>query len=667
MKMKMNTEMNMEMSRGVKAPFFLVATLMALAASTLHVHGQEVERDLQRMPSPAMHVANLASVQGVRGGGGQLSLPFFDDFASPTYAIDAPTPELVRWVDASARRTTTLAINPPTVGCATLDGLNANGYPYYFQPDAIGWADTLTSRAIDLGSYLPDDDLHLVFQFQGGGRGNAPDENDSLVVEFLAPAGGSNGWSQVWSATGAAMDTFALAFIPITDLIHLQSGFQFRFRNYGSLAGHTDLWHVDYVFLDDNISPDNFIFFEVAFTEPKHTLLETFHAMPWTHYLTDPAGFMADSTSTAHRNLSSLQADNVTAGIVVKDLGTGDVETLENPFSTTVVSPFLPFNVPYYIQEGNATISPSDFAFSAPGNDSCATFEVSFYEDNIGILYQDRIGVANNDSMVFTQEFSNYYAYDDGSAEKAYGLTAAGGKLAMRYDIAMADTLYGLAIHFTPYYDNMQNNNFLLRAWEDDGGMPGEEIGNNYSFHYPTYIEEGSDLFAYYAFDQPMPVEGTIHVGLVQEAAFSLNLGLDKNTDFNASHVHYQLGLGAAWVASTLVGTVMVRPVFKAGKSEVWLDVADLPSPSVPWADSAEPSWLIAPNPAVGQLRILTPPRGASTMLSVFDCGGRLVRSLVAGAGHSPLHMSVGDLPRGLYTLRLQSNGATSSQRLILQ
>jgi hypothetical protein len=660
--MKMKTQ-------GVKFPAALLPVLLLLGATfslpQSLVQAQELERDLQFRP-----VVNQAAHQvfdEAARGGGQLSLPFFDDFASPTYAIDAPTPELVRWVDASARRTTTIAINPPTVGCATLDGLDAGGYPYYFQADASGWADTLTSRAIDLSSELPDDNVHLVFQFQGGGRGNAPDENDSLVVEFLAPAGGVNGWSQVWSTTGAAMDTFALAFIPVTDLSHLQSGFQFRFRNHGSQAGHTDLWHVDYVFLDDNVSPDNFNFFEVAFTESEHTLLETYHAMPWTHYLTNPDGFMADSVSTSHRNLSSLQADNVTAGIVVRDVETDATETMENPFSITVVSPQAPFSVPYYIQEGNATIDPNGFAFSAAGNDTCAAFDVSFYQDNIGILFQDRIGVPNNDSIVFTQEFDNYYAYDDGTAEKAYGLTAAGGKLAVRYDLAMADTLHGLAIHFTPYYDAMHNNNFLLRVWEDLGGMPGEEMGDNYLFHYPTYFTEGGDLFAYYAFDQPMEVEGTIHVGMVQEAEFSLNIGLDKNTDFNNSRVHYMLGLGADWVGSTIEGTVMIRPVLKAGKSEVWTGIADLEPATNAAEASAVPSWTIAPNPARTQITVLAQPSNVASQLSLFDISGRLVRSLETAAGRSPLPMQIGDLPRGLYTLQLQLGASTSSKRVILQ
>ena len=40
-------------------------------------------------------------------------------------------------------------------------------------------------------------------------------------------------------------------------------------------------------------------------------------------------------------------------------------------------------------------------------------------------------------------------------------------------------------------------------------------------------------MFAYYEYDDPIPVEGTVHVGMVQEMDLSLNIGLDKNTDYN--------------------------------------------------------------------------------------------------------------------------------------
>ena len=634
---------------------------LLLTAVCASVSAQEVERDLLCVPV----AQDGAPVPNLRRGGGNMSLPFFDDFASPTFAGEEGPIELVRWSDGSARRTATYAMNAPTVGQATLEGLRSDGFPYAFNEDATGWADTLTSVPINLAGRTPEDNIFLTFFYQGGGRGNAPDENDSLVVEFLAPDGGELGWSQVWSATGADMDTFAVAAVAVDQLIHLQDGFRFRFRNHGALAGNVDLWHIDYVLLDDNLNPDNLGYFEVAFTDPRHTLTAPYSIMPWSHYLSDPASFMLDSMVTDHRNMSAFQADNVTCGLKVRNVTTDATEDYLNPFSLTSVPPSSVFNEQYYIQEpyienGVVLVEPSGFAFSDPGNDTAATFEVSLYENSIGILEQERVGVPDNDSLVFTQVFRNEYAYDDGTAEKAYGLTTGGGKLAVRYDLAVPDTLHGLAIHFTPYYNEQSNLNFLLRAWSDDDGVPGDELGENYVFHQPQYFTDGHDVFAYYTYDDPIPVEGTVHVGLVQEAEFSLNVGLDKNTDFNFSRVHYQLGLGAEWTLSTIEGTVMIRPVLQAGVEDVFTAVDAVTM-------EAQAAIAVWPNPAADALTISADERMQPRRILMVDMTGRTLMETLWTPGAQQMQLGVSDQQRGAYLLLVEDiQGALYTRRILL-
>ena len=99
-------------------------------------------------------------------------------------------------------------------------------------------------------------------------------------------------------------------------------------------------------------------------------------------------------------------------------------------------------------------------------------------------------------------------------------------------------------------------------------------------------------MFAYYAYDDPIPVEGNIHVGLVQGSEAMLNFGLDKNTNANAGQLHYQLGLGGAWLNSEIEGTVMIRPVMRADLLDSWVGIcrgcsvsnpACVPQSSVTW------------------------------------------------------------------------------------
>jgi hypothetical protein len=572
-------------------------------------------------------------------GGGVISLPFFDDFSTPSFS-DAPAEipqELHRWEAGSARITQTYGLMPPTIGVATLEGLDREGYPYSFNgANPSGWCDTLTSLPINLAGYTAESGVHLVFWFQGGGRGNAPDVGeDELVLEFKAPGtGGEEFWTEVWSTTERSTTEFTRAIVPVTEQIHLQSGFQFRFRNYGALSGNVDMWHIDYVFLDDNIDPEVFdIASEVAFVEPEYTFLRQYSRMPWTHFIANPALHMLDSTTTLHRNFSGTQADNVTGGFRVSY--EGSIASYANTFSNTFVAPYEVFNTGYYVND-----APNNFAFDPTVNDTCATFEVSLWESSIGLLHTEKVGVLDNDSIRFDQVFLNDYAYDDGSAEKAYALTAAGGKVALRYALAEADTLLGLAIHFTPYYDNASLETFLLRAWADDAGIPGEELGQNFFMHTPMYFTDGYDVFAYYPYDEPIPVSGVVHVGLVQTANTLLNFGLDKNSSANIGNLRYQLGLGGEWLASGIEGTVMIRPVLRAGKQEVWTGIA-------PAVSAAAAGLKVFPNPTSGLLQVEMPAAGDWV---VYHASGA-----VQARGHATSERWTLDAqgwPAGVYLLR---------------
>ena len=78
-----------------------------------------------------------------------LSLPFFDDFANNPNAYH---PNCAKWQDNHAFINDNMAFAPPSIGTATLDGLDPGGRPYDKTADPNGAfpADTLTSQLIDL-------------------------------------------------------------------------------------------------------------------------------------------------------------------------------------------------------------------------------------------------------------------------------------------------------------------------------------------------------------------------------------------------------------------------------------------------------------------------------------------------------------------------------------
>tara|TARA_B110000444_G_scaffold243049_1_gene260964 strand:- start:3002 stop:4960 length:1959 start_codon:yes stop_codon:yes gene_type:complete len=578
---------------------------------------QEIERDLFFIPSSQDKFSSL-DIEAVRGGSPPMALPFLDDFAWPSSFEESgiDRPELVRWDSSPVRRTNTFAINPPTIGVATLDGLDAGGYPYQFNStDAHGWADTLTSRQLLLGGMTAADGVMLSFLYQGGGLGNAPDPGtDSLIVEFKSIGSEGNIWTRVWGQDGSEMTTFNQVSIPVNEGIYLHNSFQFRFRNYGTLQGNADLWHIDYVYVAENgatgAPPE-----ELAFQEPAYTLLRSFSSMPWTHYSSNPSFFMKDTLIVQNNNFGSGSDNQEFTGITLR-LESPDILPIPytNQFIENVSVPVGPFSTEFLANLLNELGSPSDLIYDVSLSDSTATFEVSIWEEEIG-FYTDQSQVFDNDSIGFRQVFDNYYSYDDGTAEKAYAIDAVGGQIAVRYPLAIADTLDGVAIHFTPFYDNAEQETFVLKVWSDDidmPGFPGNLIDTMYQFHNPYYFTEGYDMFAYYPLDNPIPVSGVIHVGFIQQNVARLNVGLDKNTNSNVGNLHYKLGVGNEWAESSISGSLMIHPVLRAGK-ELIVSTEDIGAP----IEVKELASSLVPNPTTTHVHFIAQEALSWTLYSM--------------------------------------------------
>jgi hypothetical protein len=636
--------------------YFLIIFISSLSATV--VMSQEVERDLRFMELNP-HNRNTSDVNIRGGGSAPMGLPFLDDFAWPSSFEESgyDRPELVRWDSSPVRRTSTFAINPPTIGVATLDGLDEGGYPYAFSSnDPHGWADTLTSRKILLGGITADDDVILSFWFEGGGIGNSPDlGEDTLVVEFKSIGLEGDIWTRVWSNDTITTDEFIQVTIPIQDGVYLHNSFQFRFRNYGSLEGNVDLWHIDYVFVAENGATGN-PQEELAFLYPAHTLLRNFSAMPWTHYTDNPEFYMKDTLYVENKNFGTGPNNQENTGVKIQ-VGEEAPLIYNNEFIQNVSVPVGPFSTEYLSDLLDSDGVPASVLYDPLASDTTVTFEVTLWEEEVG-YYTNQSAVYDNDSIGFAQVFDNYYSYDDGSAEKAYSLESMGGQLAIRYPLSIADTLDGIKIHFTPYYDNAELETFVIKVWADDAGYPGEQIDTMYQFHSPHYFTDGHDQFAYYSCDHPIPVSGVIHVGFIQQNVEHLNIGLDKNTNSNAGNLHYKLGIGANWIASEIQGSVMIHPVLRAGK--------DAPEPSEIWEELSmnDISSNLYPNPTSS---IVSFKADEALVWSVFSLNGNIVlEGKIDSAGVVTFNAS--EISPGVYFVNMRSSRSvlTSSKRLVI-
>ncbi len=74
-----------------------------------------------------------------------------------------------------------------------------------------------------------------------------------------------------------------------------------------------------------------------------------------------------------------------------------------------------------------------------------------------------------NDTIHYHQNFYDYYAYDDGSAESGYNVNGAGAMIAMKYTILKADTLRALQIFFEQIGAPATGQPFKIVVWNVAG------------------------------------------------------------------------------------------------------------------------------------------------------------------------------------------------------
>lgn len=564
--------------------------------------------------------------------------------ATGTYTMNGgPTP-LILWQDDDVYINGTYPVDPPTIGVATFDGLARTGYPYDFANySAYGRADKLTSVPINL-EYPASDSIYLSFFYQAKGLSGdtLPQLGDSLLLEFYAPLEAS--WYRVWGLPYVDQAPFQQVLIRIDAARFLKQGFQFRFVNYATLSGAFDHWHLDYVRLGRQRSFNDVRIVDVAYVYPEASILQTYTSVPFDHFQSSPGTLMAQEVVERVRNLD-INDRLIEYGMTARNEDGGPVSSFVNGVSpngnaATIISTGHPINSP-----------PNDFVFDNTPSTDVAFWDVRFLAEATPDINQ------YNDTMRFTQELSNYYAYDDGSAEMGYSLNSAGAKLAYRFDLIAPDSLRAVRLYFNPMANQTPDlapaqGSFLLTVWSSLS--PEVILHQNYSYSSPEYRLDGINKFVEYPLDSTIAVQGTIYVGWVQTNAVKMNLGFDRNRN-NRSKIHYNVGGG--FQATSFNGSLMMRPVMV---SEV-----------DPWASVPEPLvdevLRIHPNPASGTVRIAwSSDLPVRSTMQCLDATGRLVLSERVGGMNE---FSITAVANGLYVVRLLDEQGTvyAQGRLVVQ
>jgi hypothetical protein len=536
-----------------------------------------------------------------------LTLPFIDDFS---YA--GPYPDPNKWIDREAFINTTYPINPPTIGVATLDGLNQFGVPYDTIMQFIyGPADSLTSQPIDMSVHSAADSVYFSFLYEPGGNKLQPAADDSLILEFKNSSGV---FQEVWADTGFASNSFHTVIIPIRDASYFFDGFQFRFRNYAYLSGSNDLWHLDYVKLDQHRNFADTILDDIAFQYSPSSILKNYYAMPWNQFVNNQKTETADTFAfVLKNNYTTIRNTTYQAKAFLN--GTSFNES--NQFS---------FNFDPMVYEQQTIDS-----FPVPGNNADSNLlQIHYYVNS-----QDNN--AQNDSAWLNLPFYNYYSYDDGSAEEIYELVSVvgqpGAKFAMHFHANVPDTLQGADINFQRFNHNQNEDLFALTAWSSIN--PEHQIAQQVFFK-PTFIDSINGVYIY-RFDTPVVVSGDFYIGFIQEGD-SNELGFDLNDD---AHANTYLNFGNGWSNSQLKGAVILRPLL--GKQ--------IPFAAGIHSISYSQTISVYPNPVNEELHVSV-PQGGDYMFSISDVTGKVV----ATGNMLNREILLSKLPAGMYFLKLTDN-----------
>jgi len=563
-----------------------------------------------------------------------LGLPFFDDFS-----YDGPYADPTLWIDEHAFVNYTYAIDPISLGVATLDGLDSNGLPH----DATAQAsqslpsDTLTSQPIDLSLLSPADDVYLSFYYQAQGWGFELTSGDSLVLEFKND---SLNWERAWFSNGIELDDFQLAILKVDSTDYFHDDFQFRFRNYASITGNNDQWHLDHVRMDNNRSADDIILQDVAILYEPSSILTNYTEMPWNQFY----NYQATELNSQHF-LSLRNNDNVTINTtyeyIISEVSSADILASQAPSA-------INFSAGIILDQSLS--EPFTITTNYPGDS--VKFMMDYTIDPSGDQYPQN----NNFNKVLC--FGNQLAYDDGSSELSYGIYTDGASLAMEYSLNEADSLRAVAIFFTTVTGYQSDRFFSLVVWDDidltGGGLNANEIAR-LDLQTPEY-QPMHNGFSYFILPEAVAVSGTFYIGMIQEGEDEFHLGYDKN---NIADEHTYYNLSGEWIPSNLNGSVMMRPVL-GGKLPTSVNVEE---------SFIENDLRVYPVPADDIIYLSSESIGLENMtVSLVDMKGSTVLTESLSAGDFHTSVNIQNLLSGIYILEVRDKaGSRIIQKKIIK
>ena len=459
-------------------------------------------------------------------------------------------------------------------------------------------------------------------------------------------------WYHIWSTPGQTLESFMAendgqyfkqVMIPIRDLKYFRDDFYFRFYNYASIVGNSlpsnrsneDNWSIDFIYLNINRTVDDTDYPMLSFAGQQPSFFNRYQAIPYRQYRVNPNAFTRESLEIDIANLDNVDHE-ANYYYTVQQIGGSQHYT--RTLDPVTVHPYKThgyLNCPEYGESPACPYVSELFAMSM-WYDS-VSYQVSHY------LYDSTTNPPLVDSMVYRVGMYNYFAYDDGIPELGFGVRPAGGRFAVRFDLADYDTIQGVQLLFNHTLNDANNKYFDIVVWKDENGKPGEEVyrleGQRPQWQDQIY------RFSYYKFNKTVALAGAFYIGIEQQSDDLINIGFDTSID----NIEYNfVNTNGSWQQSSKHGSLMIRPVVGAS---YYIGVQE----------NTENTLRLYPNPVSNELHLEGDIDNGQ--VSIFDLTGRKVYQ-----GVYQTVIPVDHLTNGMYLLNVTTGeGQVINQKFIIR
>jgi hypothetical protein len=511
-----------------------------------------------------------------------INLPFIEDFSK-----GGPYPNSEYWMDNFTFINNDFAINPPTLGIASFDGLDARGTPY---GGAQGLSDIMTSMPINMASANPDR-TYFSFYIQHGGYAFPPENRDSFYVDFKNVSGE---WDRIFSISKNMIndiDSFAFYSLKVPNE-YFHSNFQLRFGNYSGNNGITDVWNLDYIRLKEEFQTSNLQNeLDLAFTEAPLSILE--------HYTHIPLKQLKGNVDNEIKTSIDIGINNLYTEILQEDTSNFRIYDIVSGSDLLAYETLL--EVPPTTTENQRDVTPGRHNYT---NAIRNTDELKNSLNNLlnsgvthikvekqfafGQTQESLEGTLNNNLCFSTTEIDQEFAYDDGTAESGIQLTytSPGPKLrlALKFYANESDTIQALRLHLPHTRPENKSQRISFQIWADSDNLPYDEPIFTSGVIEPIFIDAGGSSpdslqgFSTYHLknengnDTIIPIEpGPFYIGWTQENITDegMVVGYDRRSKLGKDQAYYFNG--DSWSKlidqnSYFDGSIMFRPVLSGRK-----------------------------------------------------------------------------------------------------